>query len=230
MKDEKCSKENSIIKQVKRWASFFQNSLISIVVILGIVFVALIASGITVVFHITYDFPDDEALKLKHMEYFFGIYKTIVVSFFVTLFVALLPLVYTEKKDRFERLKESRRAYSEAKTAVIYMPYKLSEMTYLEGVSALEEAHVKLHMAQTYPELAIHLYRLGHSETPKVWAKNVYDKLVTMKKVLRDKSKEWDDMKRTIRLETFQDAFKEHLRQEKDSTGKNKVGNGESLV
>lgn len=78
------------------------------------------------------------------MNYYLGIYKTIFVSFLVTLLVALLPQVYTEKKDRFERLKESRLAYSEAKTAVIYLPYKLSEMNYLQGASALEVAHVKL--------------------------------------------------------------------------------------
>ena len=184
----------------KRKQSFFPSSLISVICA---VLIGIIALGITILFHITYDFPDNEVLKLKYMEYFIGIYKTIFVSFLVTLLVALLPQVYSEKKDRFEQLKESRRAYSEAKTAVIYLPYKLSEMDYLSSASALEAAHVKLHMALTYPELEIHLSRLGHTETPEEWGEKVYDKLVAMKEIIKDKSKEWDEMKRSARLEAF---------------------------
>lgn len=186
--------------------SVFQNSLI-LSIILGTALVGLMALGITVFYHITYDFPVDEVLKLEYMNYFLGIYKTIFVSFLVTLLIALLPQVYTEKKDRFERLKESRRAYSEAKTAVIYLPYKLSEMNYLQGASALEVAHVKLHMALTYPELKIHLSRLGHSETPEEWGRKVYDKLFKMKEILKLKCEDWDNMKRTARLEAFKELL-----------------------
>lgn len=152
MKKEKLLEENSEIKKERGRFSIFQDSLF-LSIILCTASVALLALVITVVFHITYDFPDDKVLKLKYMNYFLGIYKTIFVSFLATLLVALLPQVYTEKKDSFERLKESRRAYSEEKTAVIYLPYKLSEMNYLQGASALEVAHIKLHMAPTYPEL-----------------------------------------------------------------------------
>lgn len=205
MKKEEFMKEDSEVKKGGRF-SVFQNSLI-LSIILGIALVGLMALGITVVFHITYDFPDDEVLKLKYMNYFLGIYKTIFVSFLVTLLVALLPQVYTEKKDRFERLKESRRAYSEAKTAVIYLPYKLSEMNYLRGASALEVAHVKLHMALTYPELETHLSQLGHTETPREWGEKVYDKLVKMKELLKEKGEEWDNMKRTARLEAFKELL-----------------------
>ncbi|NOG83814.1 MAG: hypothetical protein EX341_09255 [Candidatus Scalindua sp. SCAELEC01] len=63
--------------------------------------VGIIVLGFTIGFHITYDFPDDKDLKLKYMNDFIGIYKTMFVSFLVTLLVALLPQVYTEKKDRF---------------------------------------------------------------------------------------------------------------------------------
>lgn len=206
MKEEKLLKENSGEKKERERFFIFQNSLI-LSVIMGIGFVWLMALGITVFYHITYDFPDDEVLKLEYMNYFLGIYKTIFVSFLVTLLVALLPQVYTEKKDSFERLKESRRAYSEAKTAVIYLPYKLSEMNYLQGASALEVAHVKLHMALTYPELETHLSRLGHTETPRAWGKNVYDKLVKMKELLKEKCEEWDNMKRKARLEAFKELL-----------------------
>lgn len=206
VKSEKMLKENSEKKKEKARFFIFQNSLI-LCIIVGIVLVGLVALGFTIVFHITYDFPDDEVLKLKYMNYFLGIYKTIFVSFLVTLLVALLPQVYTEKKDSFERLKESRRAYSKAKTAVIYLPYKLSEMNYLQGASALEVAHVKLHMALTYPELKIHLSRLGHSETPEDWGRKVYDKLVKMKELLKEKCEEWDNMKRKARLEAFKELL-----------------------
>lgn len=86
MKDEKCQKGNPERKKEKRRLSFFQFSLISSI-IWGIVLVGLITLGFTIGFHITYDFPDDEVFKLKYMNYFLGIYKTIFVSFLVTLLV-----------------------------------------------------------------------------------------------------------------------------------------------
>src|SRR2546427_2402067 len=74
----------------------------------------------------------------EHLEYYklsVEIFKVILVGFGATLIGILFPLIFAETRARFERLKDSRTAYSEAKTAGDYLAVRLCTLD-LKGAAA----------------------------------------------------------------------------------------------
>jgi hypothetical protein len=69
--------------------------------------------------------PEDADLRLRHLQLYADVLKTLVAGVFVAVLVVLIPHSLNEAKYRFERLRESRQAYSEAKTGVDYLPYRV---------------------------------------------------------------------------------------------------------
>ena len=84
--------------------------------------------------------------------FYFDAYKAVGIGFLVALLAVIVPQMLPEARDQFERFKDSRIAYSHAKTSVIYLPARLATVWFEDAVSRVQEAHEKLHIAETYKE------------------------------------------------------------------------------
>lgn len=118
-------------------------------------------------------------LTTEQLRFFLDAYKAIGVGFLVALLGAIIPQLLPEARDRFERFKDSRVAYSEAKTSVIYLPDKLSDLSISDAATVVQDAHKKLHLAETYTELKNHLKWHPH---PEFWVAYNYWELMAMQK------------------------------------------------
>src|ERR1017187_11027645 len=117
------------------------------------------------------------------------------------LFVALLTLYIQKQHYTFERMKESRRAYSEAKTAVDYLELRLSCLKLADAAQLLQQIHINKHMAEIYPELLVHLKRKGTNKSPLEWGDDLYFKLYAVRRILERHVSEWDELAPALRLE-----------------------------
>jgi len=114
----------------------------------------------------------------------------------------IIPNLILETRDNFERAKASRIAYSEAKTSVIYLPGTLAVLEYAEAMAALQKAHQKLHIAETYEkELKKYLEWYGDKKT---WIDQTYWELTAVRKLLQSHADQWKGMSpgdRTFRID-----------------------------
>src|ERR1700733_12102147 len=78
-------------------------------------------------------------------------------------------------RDRysFERLRDSRTAYSEAKTGIDYLPLRLCTLDLKAAAAFVQRAHVRKHEAELYPELKLHLKKRGIDKTPEQWGDGI---------------------------------------------------------
>lgn len=118
-------------------------------------------------------------LQLKYMQFYFEAFKALIVSFVVAILVVVIPQYLNEAKYMFERLRDSRRAYSEAHTGFTYLEYRLAVLDYGAAILLIEDIHVKKHIAETYDELEIHLRR--KNETLRDWSARIANKLDALK-------------------------------------------------
>jgi hypothetical protein len=58
----------------------------------------------------------------KRLEIYSDFFKTILIGGVIAMASTLVAAVLTEAREQFEKLKESRLAYSKAKTGVDYLP------------------------------------------------------------------------------------------------------------
>lgn len=144
-------------------------------------------------------------LSLDQLRFFLDAYKTIAAAFLVALLAVVIPQLLPEAKDKFERYKDSRVAYSRAKTAVIYLPERIAYLAFIDAVSAVQEAHEKLHFAETYPnELRQHLRWHPYPDT---WVDRNYWELFALRKVLHENVDSWSQLSPGARLRQIQVAL-----------------------
>ena len=125
----------------------------------------------------------EPALTLDIRRLYLEAYKAAGVGFLVAILGVSVPQLLPEARDRFERFKNSRVAYSDAKTAVIYLPETLSKLTFGPAVAAVRDAHRMLHVAETYSELQTHL--ISWHPHPKTWVDRNYWELMAIRRALR---------------------------------------------
>lgn len=148
-------------------------------VIKGMVVVAVGGAIVLLVVMAVMPMPIESELRLRYMQFYYEALKTLLVGFVAGVLIVVVPQYLNEAKYTFERLRESRRAYSEAHTGVTYLEYKLAVLDYGAAMTLIEEIHVKKHMAETYDELALHLGRKG--EPVKAWSERIAIKLDKLK-------------------------------------------------
>ena len=124
----------------------------------------------------------------------------VLVGFGAALLGILIPAVFAEARFGFERLRDSRTAYSEAKTSVDYLALRVCTLDLKNAAALVQRAHVKKHEADLYPELAIHLKRRGIAKTPEQWGDELYDRLFSVRTVLETHAADWDSMTMAARL------------------------------
>jgi hypothetical protein len=145
-------------------------------------------------------------VPVEQFRVFLDAYKAIGIGFLVAIIGALLPQLLPEARDHLERFKDSRIAYSEAKTSVIYLPQELACLSFAESISAVETAHRKLHLAETYKtELRQHL-KEWHP-WPDTWTDRNYWELMAMRTVLNRNIAIWPDLTPSQRLDAVLSAL-----------------------
>jgi hypothetical protein len=126
--------------------------------------------------------------------------KAVLVGFGTALLGILIPTIFAEARFSFERLKDSRTAYSEAKTGVDYLALRVCTLDLKAAAALVQRTHVKKHEAELFPELRVHLKRRGIALTPEQWGDALYDRLFTMRTLLEAHSGDWDSLKMDERL------------------------------
>src|SRR4051794_18155665 len=82
-----------------------------------VVAVVAIGLGLGLFFWLRSSFPlpEDAGLRVQYLAQFVRLVQVVTAGVVVTLIVAIIPVILPEARDRFERYKESRQAYSRAK-------------------------------------------------------------------------------------------------------------------
>jgi hypothetical protein len=133
-------------------------------------------------------------------------FKIVVVGGGVALLGILIPAVFAEARHAFEKLKESRIAYSKAKTGVDYLPIELCTQSLDEAASHVKKIHVWKHQAELYEELAGHLKNkpkygeMPAEERRAAWGNDKYDQLYAIRVLLEKHAHEWDKLEPHARL------------------------------
>jgi len=133
-------------------------------------------------------------------------FKIVVVGGGVALLGILIPAVFAEARYAFEKLKESRVAYSKAKTGVDYLPIELCTKSLNEAAAHVKKIHVWKHQAELYEELAGHLKdKPKYGEMPpekrrSAWGNDKYDQLYAIRGLLEKHAHEWDRLEPHVRL------------------------------
>lgn len=129
--------------------------------------------------------PSNPTVRVQYLEQYIHLAQLIGVGFVVTLLSAIIPLLLLETRDRFEQYKESRQAYSRAKTAVLYLPDRVLDVDREKAFLLVEEAHRELHFAETFEEVIINKGYLAWFDNPALWVLYNYWQIVAVAEVLR---------------------------------------------
>lgn len=129
--------------------------------------------------------PDDEAMRILYLEHYVAVVQVIVVGVFVGLVSVILPVMLPNARDRFERYKQSRLAYSRAKTAVLYLADRVINVDEEKAFILVEEAHRELHFAETFEDVIISKGYLKWFDRPDLWIAYNYWQITAVATVLR---------------------------------------------
>lgn len=131
--------------------------------------------------------------RVKYLEQYIEFIRITVVGVILILIssiISTIPHIISQARDTFQQYKESRKAYSRAKTAVLYLPDKVVNADNRKQAFLLvEKAHKELHFAETFKEMIISQGYLEWFGNPKLWILYNYWQIVAVAKVLRRESK-----------------------------------------
>ncbi|HSY51239.1 MAG TPA: hypothetical protein VLC46_20705 [Thermoanaerobaculia bacterium] len=144
------------------------------------------------------------ATRLSYYQLYADALKAIIIGFGVALVGVLLPAILAETRSRFDKLKDSRLAYSQAKTGVDYLALRLCAMSLADAGAHIQAVHVFKHQAELYDELKVWLARRytpsDSLHDPSVWAESLYDRIFAMRAVLEDHAGKWDKLRPDVRI------------------------------
>ena len=153
------------------------------------------------------------AERIPYYKLYLDAFKAILISGLVALASVLIPAIIGQSNSDFKKLRESRTAYSNAKTGVDYLSLRLCTLTLSEAATHIQQVHVFKHQAELYDELRQHLRRRHIKGGPEHWGDELYDKLFAFRRVLEQHAGEWDTLQPDARLKLLLDAVpteKEH--------------------
>lgn len=130
--------------------------------------------------------PKDIESKVLYLEQYVKLVQVIFVGGFVGLVSVIIPMLLPDTRDRFERYKQSRLAYSRAKTAVLYLPDRVINAEDRKSAFILvENAHRELHFAETFEDVIITRGYLDWFARPDLWILYNYWQITAVAEVLR---------------------------------------------
>jgi hypothetical protein len=154
--------------------------------------------------------PADSGARLQYLQFYYEAFTTLLVGVMVAVLSVVIPQHLKEATYKFERLRDSREAYSEAHTGITYIEYRLAVLDYGAAIALIESIHVKKHMAETYDELALHLARKGQSVTE--WSDHLARKLSRLTKEVGTDYVQWTNAAPQERLARLLRASEEFIR------------------
>jgi len=177
-------------------------------IFLVIVFVIMIAS-LLVIARLIYNLGPTmpTADRIQYLKLYADWAKAVLVGFGAALLAILIPAYLSEVRFHFERLRDSRTAYSEAKTGQDYLLLRLSTLDLKDAAALVQRVHVRKHEAELYSELAIHLKRRRINRTAEQWGDEIYGRLFIVRQLLESKAGEWDSMSIGSRLKFLREAL-----------------------
>jgi hypothetical protein len=134
--------------------------------------------------------------RIEYYKLYVELSKAVLVGFAAALLGILIP----EMRHSFERFRDSRTAYSEAKTSVDYLPLRLCTLDLKSAGALVQRAHVRKHEAELYDELKSHLKRRGIDLTPDQWGDAIYNSLFDVRVLLERHAADWDRLGPDARL------------------------------
>ena len=146
--------------------------------------------------------------RIQYYKLYVDLAKAVLVGFGAALLGILIPAVFAEARYSFERLRDSRTAYSEAKTGIDYLPLRLCTLDLKAAAAFVQRAHVRKHEAELYPELKFHLKKRGIDKTPEQWGDGIYSQLFDVRELLEAHAGEWDSLGPEARLALLRDVLK----------------------
>jgi len=156
------------------------------------------------------DFIQPNSKQMTYYQFDLDIFKSILIGFLVAILGILIPTMIAESHHNFQRLKESRIAYSKAKTGVDYLALRLCTLKLSEASKIIQEVHFQKHQAVLYPEFKQHLKdRFDDTITKDQWDKAIYRKLRDTRLLLKNHASEWDTLKPNERLELLEPFLKD---------------------
>jgi hypothetical protein len=168
--------------------------------------IALVIGAAVVTFAIEWYRPSADRLPFYKFE--LGIFKVILVSFVIGMLGILIPAVAKETQQRFDQRKESRIAYSEAKTAIDYLKIGLSAASLSDAATALTRAHVLKHQAELYPNFSEWVaMRYGAKMTALTWDEMMYSRLFGARQVLEKHAEQWNKLGPAERIALLDSAL-----------------------
>jgi len=147
--------------------------------------------------------------RIQYYKLYVEIFKAILVGFSVALAGILIPAIMAEARHRFERLRESRAAYSQAKTGFDYLPLRMCTLSLNDAATLVQRVHTSKHMAELYPELDQHLKRRGIKKTPDQWGDNLYNFLYELRHLLEVHANDWNSLSPEARLALIRGVVRE---------------------
>jgi hypothetical protein len=174
-----------------------------------VVIIVIMLGGLLVIAWLTHNLSASmpTADRVQYLKLYADWAKAILVGFGAALLAVLIPAYLSEARFHFERLKDSRTAYSEAKTGQDYLLLRLSTQDLKDAAALVQRVHVRKHEAELYPELAIHLKRRRIDRTPEQWGDELYGRLFIVRQLLESKAGEWDSMSIGSRLALLREAL-----------------------
>jgi len=146
--------------------------------------------------------------RIQYYKLYVDLAKAVLVGFGAALLGILIPAVFAEARYSFERLRDSRTAYSEAKTGIDYLPLRLCTLDLKAAAAFVQRAHVRKHEAELYTELKFHLKKRGINKTPEQWGDGIYSQLFDVRELLEAHAGEWDSLGPDARLALLREVLK----------------------
>jgi len=121
--------------------------------------------------------PDNETI-IKYYTFKFEVIKTIFIGFLIGAIGIIIPQVLSATKYNFEFKREGRRLYSEVKTGVEYLPYKLPFLNFKESIEVIEKLHQLKHLGELYEDDKGNTYKNIFEE------RRIHNKLIGVRKLI----------------------------------------------
>ncbi len=170
----------------------------------------LVTSALLCALKLHYDQAVSGASATDHIQYlkiYAQLASAVIVGFGAALLGVLIPETFAQTRHTFERFRDSRTAYSEAKTGVDYLHLRLCTLDLKSAAAHIQRVHVKKHEAELYDELEFHLKKRGIKHTPGQWGDELYGRLFLARDILETNADKWDKISAGERLNLIREVL-----------------------
>jgi|GEM_PF-4921616 len=114
--------------------------------------------------------PENETI-VKFYAFKFEVIKAILIGLLIGVIGIIIPHILSATKYNFEFRREGRRLYSEVKTGVEYLPYKLPFLNFKESIELIEKIHQLKHLGDLYEDDKGSLYKKTFDQRLRIYEK-----------------------------------------------------------